>query len=138
MPEGESPEIIGVEMSGSMLAMFTFIVDYAVLLDVSRAIALIVCSPLLYGKVFHCNVYGLVNSAPYTEPSIQNLTPATAILSDAAADNVTLPVTLALFAGESITTVGGALSVIVVLATVNCLTWLMPEFFKGELSAEYA
>ena len=79
-----------------------------VLFDVSRAIAVSVCDPLLADVVFHVVEYGDdVSSAPMFTPSSWNWTPATPMLSDALAETVTaLPETVVPLDGAVILTDG--------------------------------
>src|SRR4029453_11637234 len=67
--------------------------------------------PLPTDVVFHEIEYGaLVSSAPTFVPSTLNCTPATATLSEAVADTVTVFCTVALLAGALIETVGAVVS----------------------------
>src|SRR5256885_790520 len=77
----------------------------------SRATALIVCEPLAAPVVFQEIEYGaLVSSAPKLAPSILNCTPATPMLSEAAALSVTVAGTVAPFKGAVMFTAGGVVS----------------------------
>ena len=77
----------------------------------SRAIAVMVCEPLLAVVVFQETEYGaLVSSAPKFVPSILNCTPATPTLSEALAVIVTVAGTVAPLLGEVMLTVGGVVS----------------------------
>src|SRR5262249_37301989 len=79
-----------------------------------------VCDPLATVVVFQVMLYGdVVSSAPSALPSSRNCTPATATLSDAFAEMVTVPATVAFAAGAVKLTVGlvvsGAAAVVTVL-----------------------
>src|SRR3989344_1755065 len=66
----------------------------------SFATALMVCAPLVAVVEFHAIEYGaVVSSAPTFTPSTLNCTPTTPTLSDALADIVTVPETVAPSAG---------------------------------------
>src|SRR6202035_2667952 len=83
----------------------------AVLPAASRATAVSVCEPLLALVVFHETEYGaVVCSTPKLAPSRRNCTPATPTLSDALALTVTVPETVAPFAGAAMLIVGGVVS----------------------------
>src|SRR6202023_3145933 len=72
----------------------------AVLPAASRATAVNVCEPLLTVVVFHETEYGaVVCSTPKLAPSRRNCTPATPTLSEALVLTVTVPETVAPFAG---------------------------------------
>jgi hypothetical protein len=61
--------------------------------------------------VFHATLYGaVVSGEPITLPSTRNVTEATPTLSDAFADTVTVPDTVAPLAGEVMFAVGGVVS----------------------------
>src|SRR6202008_2909062 len=78
---------------------------------VSRATALMLCSPLPTVCVFNVNSYGaVVSSAPTLLPSTRNCTPATATLSPAVAVRLVVPDTVAPAAGAVTDTVGGVMS----------------------------
>ena len=77
----------------------------------SRATAVSVCVPLVAVAVFQLTEYGLVvSSAPRFTPSSRNCTPTTPTLSEALAETVTVPVTVAPLAGAVIETVGAVVS----------------------------
>ena len=85
--------------------------DVVVLPDVSRATAVSVCEPLIAAVLFQATEYGAaVSSDPTFAPSTLNWTPATATLSEALAETVTLPDTVAPLAGAVMTTVGTVVS----------------------------
>ena len=89
----------------------TFTVLTALLPAESRATASIVCVPPVEDAVFQLTVYGgVVISAPRFTPSTMNCTPATATLSDAVADTVTMPETAEEAAGAVRETEGGVVS----------------------------
>ena len=74
----------------------------------SRALAVSVCEPLGDVRVSHASAYGsVVSSTPVATPSTENWTPMTPTLSAASAVTVTMSLTVAPAAGESIATVGG-------------------------------
>ncbi len=78
---------------------------------VSRAMAVRVCAPFAVAAVFQVVAYGgVVSSAPRAAPSSLNWTAATAALSVAFAVTVTLPATVAPFAGAVIAVLGGVVS----------------------------
>jgi len=81
------------------------------LFDVSVAIARRVCDPLLVVVVFQEKEYGAVVSRPPAfTPSSWNCTLATPTLSEAVAVTLTVPETVAAFAGAVMDTVGGVVS----------------------------
>ncbi len=74
----------------------------------SRALADSECVPFDAPTVFQEIAYGAaVSSAPRLAPSSRNCTPATPTLSEALAETVTVPETVAPAAGAVIETVGG-------------------------------
>src|SRR5882672_6841923 len=95
-------------------ALFTVTVTEAEVVRLpaaSRATALKVCAPLPTLPVFHETENGaLVSSAPSATPSLKNCTPATPTLSEAFADTVMVPDTVAPFAGAVRLTAGGVVS----------------------------
>ena len=71
------------------------------------------CVPLATDEELHEIEYGdAVTAEPTLPPSTVNWTLATATLSDAFADSVTVPETVAPLAGAVMDTVGGVLSVV--------------------------
>jgi hypothetical protein len=77
----------------------------------SRARAVSVCEPVLAVVVFQETEYGaLVSSAPRLAPSSLNWTPATPMLSEAAAATVMVPETVDPDEGDVTLTVGGVVS----------------------------
>src|SRR5438105_14844168 len=83
----------------------------AVFAAASRATAVKVWVPSPTTVVFQEMEYGLaVTSAPRLAPSSLNWTPTTPTLSEALAETVTVPTTVAPAAGEVIETVGGVVS----------------------------
>src|SRR5207248_1795196 len=77
----------------------------------SRATAVRTWTPSATVVVFHEIEYGaVVSSAPSGVPSSLNWTPTTPTLSEASAATVTVPPTVALFAGLVTETVGGVVS----------------------------
>src|SRR5262249_23963612 len=77
----------------------------------SRATAVRVCGPLLGAVVSTEIEYGeVVSSAARSIPSPKNCTPTTPTLSDAFADTITVPDTVAPFAGAVMLTEGGVVS----------------------------
>jgi hypothetical protein len=101
----------------------------AVFPDVSVATAEILCVPLATDEEFHESEYGdAVTAEPVFVPSTVNRTLATATLSDAFAESVTVPDTVAPLAGAVIDTVGGVLSVVFVVPNVAVpLVAVVPE-----------
>src|SRR5207249_2070802 len=88
----------------------------AVLPGASRATAVKVCAPLLAVVVVQEREYGTaVTSAPRFAPSSLNCTPTTPTLSEAVAETVTVPATVATVAGAVIETVGGLLSTVTLM-----------------------
>src|SRR5262249_25007083 len=76
-----------------------------------RALAVRVCVPFPTVPVFQETEYGaLVSSAPSATPSLKNCTPATPTLAEALADTVTVPDTVAPFAGAVTLADGGVVS----------------------------
>src|SRR3989344_4736688 len=91
---------------------------HLVLPAASRATALMVWVPLVAVVVFHAREYGaMVSSAPTFAPSTLNCTPTTPTLSDALAEMVTFPETVAPSAGAVRETVGLVVSPPVVTST---------------------
>ena len=79
----------------------------------SRARAVSVCVPFVAAVVSQAKLYGAaVSSAPRFAPSRRNCTPATPTLSEALADTVTVPVTVAPSAGAVTPTVGAVVSAV--------------------------
>ena len=86
----------------------------------SRATAVRLWTPSTTASVFQDVVYGAaVTSAPSVAPSSWNWTPATPTLSEAVAETVTVPLTLAPSAGAVSETTGGVVS-----AGVPVSNWL--------------
>src|SRR5467141_3104277 len=84
----------------------------------SRAIAVMVCEPLLAPVVFQGTEYGAaVSSAPALTPSNWNCTPTTPTLSEALAVTVIVAETVAPEAGEVMLTVGAVVSLNTVTVT---------------------
>src|ERR1017187_2747001 len=104
------------EIAGGTTGLFT-VTDtllVAVFPAPSLAIAETVCNPLVTVVESHDTEYegpAPVNTLPRFPPSSRNCTAVTPTLSVALAETVTVPVTLAPFAGAVIATVGGVLSV---------------------------
>jgi hypothetical protein len=96
----------------SVLLTVTVTVDEVVEFPAaSRATAVRACEPFERPAVFHDTEYGdVVSSDPIVVPSALNTTPTTPTLSDAFADTVTVPWTLAPPAGAVIDTVGAVVS----------------------------
>ena len=93
----------------------TVCVCVVVLPAASLARAVSVCTPLVTVVVFQTQLYGeVVSSEQRFTPSSLNWTPATATLSEAFAETVTVPVVVALFAGAVIETVGAVVSAVTV------------------------
>src|SRR3989338_451168 len=100
----------------------------------SRATALRVWVPLVAVVEFHAREYGdVVSSAPTLAPSTLNCTPATPLTcpepvegSDALADRVTVPETVAPSAGAVRETVGLVVSVPLVTSTLASQVVLAP------------
>src|SRR5436309_6741516 len=91
--------------------------DGAVLPAASRATAVKVCEPLPAVVVSQETEYGaVVSSPPRLAPSSLNWTPTTPTLSDAFAVTLTVPPTVAPFAGDVMLTAGGLLSTVTVTA----------------------
>src|SRR3990167_8328475 len=92
---------------------------HRVLPAASRATALILCVPLVAVVEFQEMEYGeVVSSAPTLAPSTLNCTPTTPTLSDALAEMVTVPETVAPSAGAVRETVGLVVSPPVVTSTL--------------------
>src|SRR5262249_19210657 len=90
-------------------------VAVAVLPAASRATAVSVCVPLATVVVVQLTEYGDdVSSAPRLAPSSLNCTPATATLSEALAETVIVPDTVAPLAGAVRETVGAVVSAVAV------------------------
>jgi hypothetical protein len=91
----------------------------------SRARADNVWVPGVTAVVFQDLEYGAaVSSVPSEAPSKRNCTPATATLSLAVAETVTVPVRLAPLAGAVIETVGAVVSFAIVTVTTVVVVWL--------------
>jgi hypothetical protein len=87
------------------------VVDRVTLPAASRAIARRAWVPLTAPAVFQLIAYGaVVSAAPRLTPLSVNCTEVTPTLSDAAADTVTMPLTVAPAAGEVTSTAGGVVS----------------------------
>ncbi len=100
-------------MTFTVVAVFT-------LPAASRATAVSAWAPLVAPVVFQLTLYGeLVSSAPRLFPSSLNWTPATPMLSAAVAVTLTLPVTVALFAGAVNDTVGAVLSAFCTVTAID-------------------
>ena len=94
-------------------------VAVAVLPDVSLATAEMLCVPFATDEELHEIEYGAaVTAEPTLEPSTVNWTLATATLSDAFADSVTVPVTVAPLAGAVIGAWGYASAFLFALVSV--------------------
>ncbi len=96
--------------------------DVVMFPDVSRATAPSTCDPRLAVEVVHTHdatPCGAVTSGLTVAPSSVNQTPPIATLSDAFANTVTVPETVAPLAGELMATVGGVLSTWLLFATVT-------------------
>src|SRR5438046_7539464 len=77
----------------------------------SRAIAVTVCDPSDTVAVFQVTAYGtVVSSAATGDPSTKNCTPTTAVLSEASALTITVPLTDAPLVGDVMVTVGAVVS----------------------------
>src|SRR5882724_10941315 len=102
----------GVVSAGGPLATVTVTgADVVLLPAASRATAVMVCGPLLVVVVSMEIEYGaLRSSAASAIPSPKNCTPTTPTLSAALAASVTVPLTVAPFAGAVMPTVGGVVS----------------------------
>src|SRR2546428_13124941 len=110
--------LVGVKLVivGGLTTVTLTAVDVAVLPAASRATAVTVWDPLATRVVFQEMAYGAaVTSAPTFAPSSLNCTPTTPTLSEALAETVTVPVTVAPAAGAGIDTVGGGVSATVTL-----------------------
>src|SRR3989344_6962664 len=100
---------------------------HRVLPAASRATALMVWLPLVAVVESHAIEYGVVvSSAPTLAPSTLNCTPTTPTLSDALADRVTVPETVAPSAGAMRETVGLVVSPPVVTSTLASQVALPP------------
>lgn len=100
-----------MEVSGDVLSTVTVILAVVVVrLDVSAARAAIVTEPSGTEVEFQLMLYGEVVSVPTTEPLTRKDTEATATLSLAFAERVTVPRTFAPFAGAVSVTLGGVTS----------------------------
>ena len=85
--------------------------DVVALPAASRARAVSVCGPLAAVVVFHATVNGAaVSSAPSALPSRRNCTPATPTPSDASAETVAVPLSVAPAEGAVTDTVGAVVS----------------------------
>ena len=108
------PELIVVfgAVLSTVTLMFAVVVE---LFDGSTARAAIVAVPSAREAEFHVTLYGDVVSVPTTIPLIRKLTEDTTTLSVAVAESVTVPLTLAPFAGAVTVTVGGVVSKMLVV-----------------------
>jgi hypothetical protein len=114
VPETVAPELgdvmltVGAVVSGTVTLTDA---EVAVLPAASRATALRVWVPTEAVAVFHATEYGaVVSSAPRLAPSSRNWTPATPTLSEALAETVIVPETVAPALGEVMLTVGAVVS----------------------------
>src|SRR5262245_37076249 len=110
---GEVTLTVGGAVSGggALLTVTVTTAEVVLLPAASRAEAVRVCVPFPTVPVFQETEYGaLVSSAPSATPSRKNCTPATPTLSEALADTVTVPDTVAPFAGEVMLAEGGVVS----------------------------
>src|SRR5438445_4522135 len=99
--------------------------EVAVLPAASRATAVSVWVPFGARVVVQATVYGgALTSAPRLVPSSLNCTPATPTLSEALADTVTVPVTVAPLAGAVKETAGGVVSFATVTLTAAAVAAL--------------
>ena len=120
------------EQVGDELALFTVIVTegaVATFPAASRATAVIVCVPLGVGLVSQLSEYGgVVFSVPRFAPSNLNCTPTTPTLSEALAETVTVPETVAPFCGAAMETVGRMTSTpaCVVALTITDFALVLP------------
>src|SRR5439155_23224986 len=104
MPDDTTAERVG----GALSTVTPTTAEVAVLPAASRAWADKLCTPLATRVVSQEIVKGsLVTSARRVFPSSKNCTPTTPTLSDALAETVVLPMTVAPVAGAVIATVGG-------------------------------
>src|SRR5262245_45145953 len=95
----------------SLLTVTVICVETRELPAASRALAFNTWTPFDTAVVFHCTEYGAErSSAPSGLSFSRNCTPATPTLSEAVADTVTLPSTVAPSAGADIDTSGGTVS----------------------------
>jgi hypothetical protein len=99
---------------GTLLSTVTLTLLLVVLFPAaSRAMAVRVWEPFAIVVVFQEVLWGLVvSSVPRLVPSSRNWTPTTPTLSEAVAETVTVPDTVAPLAGAVIVTVGGLLSTV--------------------------
>src|SRR6059036_790110 len=111
-PAEEMLEAVTVEITGVVLSTVTpTAAAVAVFPAASRATAVRLCVPLAAKVVFQETEYGAtVSSAPRLTPSSLNWTPTTPTLSEAEAETVIVPATVAPAAGAVIATVGGVVS----------------------------
>src|SRR2546428_457286 len=114
LPVTVAPEVgavmatVGAVVSGTVTVTEEEVV---VLVAASRATALRVCVPMAAVVVSHVTEYGdVVSSAPRLPPSSWNWTPATPTLSEAVAETVMVPVTVAPEVGAVMVTVGAVVS----------------------------
>jgi len=126
--DGEVIETVG---GGVLLVLLTVTFTpalVAVFPAESFATAVKVWLPFETEVLLQENVYGeFASAAPTFAPSTCNCTLATATLSEAVAFTVTTPLTVALFEGEVIETVGGVVSPLLLL-TVTFTPALVAEF----------
>jgi hypothetical protein len=113
------PETVAPELGEVMLTVGAVVSDTVtltedevpVLFAASRATALRVWVPTEAVAVFHATEYGaVVSSAPRLAPSSRNWTPVTPTLSEALAETVIVPETVAPALGEVMLTVGAVVS----------------------------
>ena len=130
-----------IEMVGGVVSLLAFTVTFTPALVVafpaaSFATAVSVWLPCETEVVFHEKLYGeLVSAEPTFAPSTWNCTLATPTLSEAVALTVTVPLTVALFAGEVIDTVGGVVSLLLTVTFTPALVVLLPaESFATAVS----
>src|SRR5262252_901948 len=119
----------GVVSGGVLFTVTVTAADVVRLPAASRATAVRVCGPLLEAVVSTATENGaLVSSAPSAIPSPKNCTPTTPTLSEAFADTVTVPETVAPFAGAVMFTAGGVVSgggpLLTVTVTAAEVFWL--------------
>jgi hypothetical protein len=101
----------GVVSVDELLTVTLTLALFAVLPEVSVAVAERLCASLLVFVLSQANEYGaVVSAAPKFAPSNLNCTLATATLSAAFAEIVSVPLTVAPFAGVVKETVGGVVS----------------------------
>ena len=118
----EMLEITGGEMT--LLIVTATAPDCAVLFDVSVAVAVKLCPPLITVVVSQTKEYtagfgAAETPAPMLLPSNANWTPPTATLSVAFAEIVTLPDRVAPLNGTTIDTTGGVMSGVSVVAAAG-------------------